>query len=290
MPRKKSPNSVSNYFNDEVESAILKYNISTSQDEKDRLFRIIYPALAKIAEVMYHKVKPSFVQLEPLEFQMDCIAFMTERLHFIKEGKGKAFSYMTVTGRNFYIQHNMKAYNALNKVVSYDYFNDKHDITDTSDIRKEEMEESAALLNGFCNYLEENKNNITNGLARKGLPVVNEVINLIRNIDDIEDFNRRNLMNSLTEINGLKLDRHYITKVFNRLEIHYLKFKEHWLKSKTQLPYVFKTSLSKEEIEYCIENYRPSNKLSGIISFAKKFGVEEYVIRKELNKAGLCSI
>lgn len=290
MPRKKSPNSASNYFNDDVESAILNYNNAESQIERDRLFRIIYPALYKIAEVMYNKVKPTYVEVSASDFMMDCTAFLTSKLSFIKEGKGKAFSYMTVTARNFYIQANMNAYRDVNKIVSLDYVNENWDITDTSDIRLEEMELSADLLYAFCDYLEEHKHTITSGLARKGLPIVNEVIRLIRDIDNIEDFNRRNIMNNLTEINGLKIDRHYITKVFNKLEIHYLKFKEHWLKSKTQLQCTIKKSLTQEEIDYCIEHYRPSNKRCGLVSFAKKFGVEEYIVRKELNKVGLCSI
>lgn len=290
MPRKKSPNSVSNYFNDEVEAAILNYNKTESQTERDRLFRIIYPALYKVSEVMYNKVKPTYVEIEALDFMMDCTAFLTSKLSFIREGKGKAFSYMTVTARNFYIAANMKAYSGLNKVVSLDYINENWDITDTSDIRLEEMELSADLLKSFCDYLEKNKKQITSGLARKGLPVVKEVIRLIKDIDNIEDFNRRNIMNNLTEINGVKFERHYITKVFNKLEIHYLKFKTHWLKTRTQLQCEIKKSLTQEEIDYCIENYKPSNKRCGVVSFAKKFGVEEYVVRKELSKAGLCSI
>ena len=290
MPKKKNPNSASNYFYDEVEAAILKYNQSTSHTEKDILFRLIYPALYKIAEVMYNKIKPTYVQIEPLDFMMDCTAFLTDKLHFISQGKGKAFSYMTVTARNFYIGANIKAYSNLNKVFSLDYVNENLDISDKDIAYEENKKLTEALLNAFCDYLETNKLKLTTGKARKGLPVLNEIIRLIREIDSIEDFNRRTIMNNLTEIDGLKIDRHYITKIFNKFQIHYIQFKKHWLKYRTQMPYADKEDLTQEEIDYCIQYYKPNNWKCGASFFAKKFGVDEYVIRKELSKVGLCFI
>lgn len=290
MPRKKAPNSISNYFNDEVEAAILKYNTSTSHTEKEILFRLIYPALHKIAEVFYNKIKPVYVPIEPLDFQMDCTAFLFDKLHFIREGKGKAFSYMTVTARNFYIGANMKAYSKLNKLVTLDSVNEKWDIKDTVDEDKDNKEMTEGLLNAFCDYLETNKLELTSGKARKGLPILNEIIRMIREIDNIEDFNRRTIMNDLTKIDGVIIDRHYITKIFNRFQAHYIQFKKHWLKYGTPMPYINKEDLTQEEIQYCIENYKENNWEFGPTKLAKKFGVEEYVIRKELNKVGLCSI
>lgn len=288
MPRKKNPNN--NYFHEGIEEAILLYNKSESELERNRLFTLIYPALAKISEVMYNKIKPTYVNEDTASLMMDCTAFLAERLHMIREGKGKAFSYMTVTARNFYIQANMNAYKKINKVVSLDYVNDNWDINDKDDNRVEEMEDSAKLLNAFADYLEENKDKFSSGLARKSLPVINAVIKLIKEIDSIEDFTRRKIMNDLTEIDGLKVDRHYITKVFNKLEIHYIKFKKNWLVTQTKIPFLDRNDLTQEEIDYCIEHYKPNNIKFGAATFAKKFGVEEYTVRKELYKANLTSI
>lgn len=290
MARRKNPNSLSNYFNDEVEAAILKYNTSTSHTEKDILFRLIYPAIYKIAEVMYNKIKPTYVQIEPLDFQMDCTAFLTSKLHFIREGKGKAFSYLTVTARNFYIGANIKAYSGVNKLVTLDYVNEHWDIKDTVDIDNDTKKVTEGLLNAFCDYLETHKLQIMRGKTRKGIPVLNEVIRLIKEIDSIEDFNRRTIMNNLTNINGLVIDRHYITKIFNRLETHYVNFKRYWLKYGTPMPYQDKVELTQEEIDYCIRNYKSLNWKCGTTSFAKRFGVDEYVVRRALYNAGLCTI
>jgi hypothetical protein len=219
---------------------------------------------------------------------MDCTAFLSEKLPFIREGKGKAFSYMTVTARNFYIQANMVAYKKVNKVVSLDYINENWDIDDVDDGRVEEMEDSAKLLVAFVDYMDENKEKFVT--SKKGNIVVQAVIDFLRDVDSIEDFNRRNIMNDLTEINGYKVDRHYITKLFNRLQVHYSAFSSEWKRSGKSIPFWDKDELTPEEIKFCIENYVPNKGGNSIVGLSKRFNVEEYVVRKELYAAGLASI
>jgi hypothetical protein len=98
-------------------------------------------------------------------------------------------------------------------------------------------------------------------------------------------------MNNLTEINGKKIDRHYITKVFNRISSHYDTFRREWDRTEKAIPYLDKEELTPEEIQYCIENYNPlrSRKLS-VSGFARTFGVDEYTVRKQLSQVGLCTI
>jgi hypothetical protein len=168
--------------------------------------------------------------------------------------------------------------------------NDGRDIKDTVDEDKNNKETTEGLLNAFCDYLETNKLELTKNKARKGLPILNEIIRMIREIDNIEDFNRRVIMNDLTKVDGLTIDRHYITAIFNKFQAHYIQFKKYWLKYGTQMPYLDKENLTEEEIQYCIKNYKENNWEFGPTKLAKKFGVDEYVIRRELNKVGLCTI
>jgi hypothetical protein len=151
------------------------------------------------------------------------------------------------------------------------------------------MEEAAELLNAFADYLERNQDNFSTGAVRKAKPVVVAVVNLIRNIDNIEDFNRRNIMNNLTDIDGMKVDRHYITKMFNKLQIHYGAFKKEWIKSKGEVEFL-KSDLSTDDIQFCINNFVARKGKYSIAGLAKRFNVEEYTVRKHLSKAGLCSI
>jgi hypothetical protein len=286
MGRKKNPNN--NYFHEGVEEAIQLYNKVETQEERDRLFRIIYPAIYKIAEVMYNKVKPTYMDGEILDIMMDCTCYLTERLYRIKVGKGKAFSYMTVCARNYYIFHNQRAYTGTKKTLKLDYLNENWDIADDDSTRVEEMETSAKLFHAFVDYIDEHKDKFVN--TKKGNIVVGAVVDFLRDVDSIEDFNRRNIMNDLTEINGYKVDRHYITKVFNRLQMHFNVFSREWFKTGKSIPFWDKDELTPEEIKFCIENYVPNKGGYSVVGLSKKFNVEEYTVRKELYIAGLTSL
>jgi hypothetical protein len=288
MGRKKNPNSASNYFNESVEEAIQLYNKVETQEERDRLFRIIYPAIYKIAEVMYNKIKPTYMDGEILDIMMDCACYLTERLHRIKVGKGKAFSYLTVCGRNYYIFHNQRAYTGTKKTLKLDYLNENWDIADDSSKRTEEMEDSAKLFHAFVDYIDEHKDKFVS--TKKGNVVVSALVDFLRDVDSIEDFNRRNIMNDLTEINGYKVDRHYITKVFNRLQMHFNVFSREWFKTGKSIPFWDKDELTPEEIKFCIENYVPNKGGYSIVGLSKRFNVDEYTVRKELYIAGLTSL
>jgi hypothetical protein len=289
MGRKKNPNN--NYFHEGVEEAIHLYNKSESELERNRLFLIIYPALAKISEVMYNKVKPTYMDGEIDEIMMDCTCYLSERLYRVKDGKGKAFSYMTVCARNYYIFHNTKGYTGTKRTLKLDQLNENWDIADDSPQRLEEIEHTSGVLYAFADYLEANKDKLTTAAARKFVPVIDEVIKMIRNIDSIEDFNRRVIMNNLTEIDGVKIDRHYITKVFNRISSHYDTFRKEWDRTGMAIPYLEKQELTEEELQFCVENYSPlNNRRFSVSGFARIFGVDEYTVRKQLAQKGLCKV
>ena len=291
MGRKKNPNSVSNYFDESVEEAIQLYNITETDRERNRLFGIIYPALSKIAQVFYNKIKPEYMEGEAIQIQMDCVQYLTERLFRIKAGKGKAFSYLTVCARNFYIFYNMKGYKDVQKTLSLNSLNENWDIADESTERADEIEHTTGLLSAFADYLEANDDGITTAAARKFKPVLKEVIKLMRDVDSIEDFNRRDIMNKLTLIDGKKIDRHYITKVFNRIGSHYDTFRKEWDRTGKAITCLDKTELTEEEIQFCVENYSPlHNRKYSISGYARMFGVDEYTTRKQLAERGICKI
>jgi hypothetical protein len=287
--RKKNPNN--NYFHSGVEEAILLYNKCESELERNRLFLIIYPAIYKIAEVYYNKIKPVYMEGETLDIMMDCTCYLSERLFRIKEGKGKAFSYLTVCARNYYIFHNSRGYTGTKRTVKLDYLNENWDVSDDRPDRDNEIEHTTELFNSFTNYLEANKDKLTTAAARKFKPVIEAVIKLMRNVDSIEDFNRRNIMNDLTTIDGKPIDRHYITKVFNRICSHYDTFRREWDNKGVAIPYLDKEELTKEQIQFCVENYNPlKNRKHSVSGFARMFGVDEYTVRKQLAATGICKV
>ena len=286
MARKRNPNN--NYFNEKVEQAIVDYNSAKTQLEKDRLFLIIYPAISKIAEVMYNKIKPEYMEGEASDIILDCTCYLSERMDKIKEGRGKAFSYFTVCARNYYIFYNMRGYTGTKKTLKLDALNQNWDIS-IEDNRAEEMETMHTITTSFAKYLDDNKDNILANDNQKSF--LKQIIDCLLNSENYaEDFNERAFLNELTANHPKGTSRAAIRKLLNRLAVHYTKFKKEFLETGEPIKYYFKNRLTPTELQFCLNNFKQNDRRYGAIALGKRFNIDEYLIRKQLAEHGLCSI
>jgi predicted DNA-binding protein YlxM (UPF0122 family) len=274
MGRKKNPNN--NYFNSDVETAVHLYNLSTDDSEKNKLFNKIYPALAKVAQVWRNKIKPVYVELTPEELEMDCITFMLERLHMVKEGKGKAFSYLTVTARNYFIQENMKGYSKKLKGYSFEAMPDTFDVPDVPTDRVEQMEWNGALFDSFMEYIEENFNNIFPSKKQKLFGSC-LIVKLKENVL-VTDFNRRKMLNEITAETGI--DRGVITKHVSRVASQFSNFKDYYTLYGKKPEFKQKVELTDSDKEYIKKNYQHYSKKFGIQGISRQLGLEYDVVHE----------
>jgi len=278
MPKPKNPNN--QYFHSGVEDAIHQYNVSTDEVEKNKLFRIIYPALSKVAEVWYNKIKPGYVELPMEDLQADCLCFLVQKMHMIKEGKGKAFSYLTVTARNYYIQQNMIAYRKKLKGYSLDSLPDTFDIEDVISDRVEQMEWKATLLNSFIEYIEENFDDIF--LTKLQKKFAEPFFKKIKGYKFADEINRRDILNELSA--DLKMDRGLITKHTNRIASLYSRFKIHF-EATGQIPkFKEKLHLTKEDENYIKEHYSHYSQSNGINGLSRTLGIKYDIVRDWINE------
>lgn len=281
MPRPKNPNN--NYFNSNVETAIHLYNLSTDNIEKNKIFNTIYPALAKLAEVWRNKIKPVYVELTPEELEMDCITFMLERLHMVKEGKGKAFSYLTVTARNYYIQENMKGYSKKLKGYAIEAMPDTFDVADVTKDRVEEMEFNGALFDSFIEYIEENFERV---FVSKSQKIFGRclIVKLKENTLTI-DFNRRRMLNEMASDTGIERDQ--ITKQLSRVISQFSIFKEYYQKHGEKPMFKQKVQLTESDMEYIRKNYKHYSKRNGLQGISRQLGLEYDVVKKWVKQTTL---
>ena len=281
MPRPKNPNN--NYFNSNVETAIHLYNLSTDDIEKNKIFNIVYPALAKLAQVWRNKIKPVYVELPPEELEMDCIAFMLERLHMVKEGKGKAFSYLTVTARNYYIQENMKGYSKKLKGYSFEAMPDTFDVPDVTNDRVEEMEWNGSLFDSFIEYIEENFERV---FVSKSQKIFGRclIVKLKENTLTI-DFNRRKMLNEMASDTGIERDQ--ITKQLSRVVSQFSIFKEYYQKHGEKPMFKQKVQLTESDMEYIRKNYKHYSKRNGLQGISRQLGLEYEVVKKWVKQTTL---
>lgn len=278
MPRKKNPNN--NYFNESVEEAVHAFNASTDERERNKIFSIVYPALCKIAEVWRNKIKPTYIELPPEELEMDCIAFMLEKLPMVKRGKGKAFSYLTVTARNYYIQSNMTAYRKKLKTDSIDALSDKFDIEDVPSNRAEQMELNGNIFDKFLEYVDENFDDIFPTKKHKVFGSV--LIEKIKSTGLSEDFNRRKFLNEVSEETGI--ERGIVTKHVNRVASHFSVFKDYFETYGVKPKFQEKVHITEKDAEYIRKHYEHYSKHNGVNGISRKLGIPYHIVLEWVNQ------
>jgi hypothetical protein len=278
MPRKKNPDN--NYFNQSVEDAVCVYLKSTNERERETAFRIVYPALQKIAEVWHNKLKVSYHDTDSIDMQMDCVAHIVEKMHMFNCGTGtKAFSYFTVMAKFFYMIENNKNYKYFQRYTPISYMAVTFD-TPNTDARDARAKESKLLLEAFTMYLELNIEKI---LPKAKYRVVGTyLIDLMKNFETFGELNRRKMVNEMSAVKGMPA-RNHITKIMNDLTAQFNLFKKQWMSGNNSLNYIQKTVLSREEQMLIKQRFKKDTIMLGVTKMAKEFGVTEPVLREYIN-------
>ena len=278
MPRKKNPDN--NYFNQAVEDAVCIYLNSDNQREKENAFKLIYPAICKIAEVWFNKLKISYYDTDSIDMQMDCVAHIVEKMHMFECGKGtKSFSYFTVMAKFYYMIHNDRNYKYFKRYTPMSYMAITFDKPNT-DARDEKAKESQLLLEAFTLYLELNLEQIIPKERYRNVGTY--LIDLLNNFEKVEDINRRKIVNQMAAVDGMPT-RHNITKIMNNLTAQFNLFKERWLSGDNSLNFIEKTALTKEEKMIVKQTFKKDTIMLGITKLAKEFGVTEPILREYIS-------
>lgn len=278
MPRKKNPNN--NYFNQEVEDAVCAYLHSDNQSEREKHFRIIYPALCKIAEVWYHKVKFSQSDDDMEDVMANCVAWLVEKMPMFKCGMGtKAFSYYTVTAKFYYMQLSNKNYSYFKKNVPLSSMTYNWDV-ENSDRDDERKRDAARLLNRFIAYCNHNFEMM---FPVKLRPYARAVLNTASNFEEIDDYRNRKILQLIYK-NGNIAERQktFVNKAINIMVAHLTLFKERFYDGDESLDMCIKNHLTEDEKRIVRENVIVGRKNNGTVAFARKFGVDVSVVTEYL--------
>ena len=210
MPRKAKSKQ---YFTKDTEDAIIEYNLTDDQRIKDRVYKDrIKPAFDKLAEIVYNKWKFTYFDDEPKDVMSEVVAFMIEKIHMYKNGKGKAFSYFTIVARNYLI---------LNNNANYKRYKDTSILSampesfDTENNWKEEdtNDEYRTFNKQMLLYWDEHLENYFP--KKRDMQIADAILELFRRADYIENFNKKSLYLLIREMTGHPT--HYITKVVTKM-------------------------------------------------------------------------
>jgi hypothetical protein len=142
----------------------------------------------------------------------EVVAFMIEKIHMYKNGKGKAFSYFTIVARNYLI---------LNNNANYKRYKDTSILSampesfDTENNWKEEdtNDEYRTFNKQMLLYWDEHLENYFP--KKRDMQIADAILELFRRAEYIENFNKKSLYLLIREMTGHPT--HYITKVVTKM-------------------------------------------------------------------------
>ena len=224
MAKKKSTQKI--YFTDDTELAILEYLRSDDLVLRNKIYneRIHYP-FYKLAENLIHTFKLYYTEVDDLEdLKHEVNTFFLEKLHYFKEGHGKAFSYFSIIGKNYLILYNNKNYvKKKGKADPLEADTDNEILMefDRQEVRGEKVE----FLDLYVKFMGIQIFDVFK--KEEELKVADAILEVFRRRDNLEIFNKKAIYIYIREITGIETPT--ITKVVKIMRNYFNKYYSEFL-------------------------------------------------------------
>ena len=204
------------YFGQEVQNAIIDYNSSEDDNERNKIYGTrIHAAFDKLAENIINTFKFTYFDMPFEDIKHEVVAFMVMNIHKYDHTKGsKAFSYFSVVAKNYLILHNNNNYKKLKSHSGVEVL-DKEKNMGNNNIDSDLKQFTREIVNYF------NANLPTIFKKQRDLNVAYSIIDLMKHFDEIENFNKKSLYILIREMTDVNTS--HITSVVNVLKKHYKK-------------------------------------------------------------------
>ena len=221
MARKRSK---ANYFTKETEEYIVKYNTSTDQEYRNRIFTDhIYLPFYKLAENIIHTFKFYYTdveQIEDLKHEIVSVLLEEKIMKFDPTNGAKAYSYFGTIVKRWLINYNNKNYKRLKQIGSFS------DIEESYQQERTETSTYSITLSKFIDrWVEESYEKMDEMFSKDSeKKIADAVLTIFKTRNDIEIFKKKALYIYIREMTDC--DTPILTKVINALK---QDFKESYL-------------------------------------------------------------
>jgi hypothetical protein len=203
------------YFTKDTEDSIIAFNKETDDDRRNEIYNTkIKYAFEKLVENVFNTFKFSYFDVGPLDAQKETLSHLVANISKFEEGKGKAFSYFSIIAKNYLIFNNNSNYKRFNQQVDISEEKEEHTVRlQTVDAHHKKVE-NQEFMKMMIEYWDENIKDIFP--KQRDLKIAEAVIELFRNSDRIDYFNKKALYLYIREISECKTQQ--ITKVINKMK------------------------------------------------------------------------
>ena len=215
MPRKKSK---ANYFTKETEDFIVKYNTSTDDEYRAKIFTDhIYLPFYKLSENIIHTFKFYYTdveRIEDLKHELVSILLEDKIMKFDPTNGAKAYSYFGTIVKRWLINYNNKNYKRLKQVGSFSDMEESYD----SNIRDKDGEKAGISLAQFLDRWVESMYEQLDEMFPKSadVKIADAVLTIFRTRNDLDIFKKKALYIYIREMTDCETPA--LTKVINILK------------------------------------------------------------------------
>jgi hypothetical protein len=217
--KKKRRKKSKNYFTQETEDYIVKYNSLDQVKDAEQRSKIyetyIHYAFFKLTQNIIHTFKFYHTEVENLEhLQHEIITFLLSKIHMFDPTRGsKAYSYFGTIVKRWLILYNTKNYNKKIKKTGVEELY-KENSTHTYQMGDEQIKSDLdKYIDLFVNHTSEN---IFKLFPKKNdAQVADAILELFRKREEIEIFNKKALYIYIREMIDVKTPK--ITKIAGQL-------------------------------------------------------------------------
>ena len=229
-PRKRKKKTKNQYFTQETEDAIVRYNGSSDPEERSKIYKEgIHYGFFKLTENIIHTFKFYYTEVNEIEhLQHEVITFLLSKIHLFDPTRGaKAFSYFGTIAKRYLIIQNTQNYKKRVDKAPIEELH--HSLKHSYDIDYNPMEKDD-LSDFLDDYLEYCTENIFILFPKeKDAKVADAILEIFRKRENINIFNKKAIYLYIREMVDVKTP--HITRVADQLgnifKKNFIFYKEH---------------------------------------------------------------
>jgi len=222
-PRRKRSPASKMYFTKETENAIIQYNNETDSGIREEIYRSqIEIPLKKLVENVCNRFGFSYFETSPHEVQREALSHLAANLgkydpnrpsKVHKKKKSSAFAYFSVIAKNWFILLNNNNYKKFQTHVEISEERGENTVQLQHTDKHHSQKETDEFMELTISFWEANVSKIFG--KQRDLDIANAVIELLRNAQRIDAFNKKALYLYIRDISDCKTQQ--ITKVINKM-------------------------------------------------------------------------
>lgn len=240
LPRKRRSANVSRmYFTQETEDAIVLYNATEDKAIREVIFREkIWHPFQKLVENVFNTFKFSYFETGPQDVQKECLTHLVANMHKYDptrcskadpNKKTRAFAYFSIIAKHYLILLNNTNYKKFNQNVEISEERNENTVQLQQDDKYYAQQELTDFIRLIIDFWEKNVDKIFT--KQRDLNIANAVVELFRNSDRIDAFNKKALYLYIREIAECKTQQ--ITKVINRMKQYHDTIQKSYIENGT---------------------------------------------------------